>query len=74
MGISEKLEKEANERYNQMHKGFQVGLGKNKGDKPGAGPGGNCICPSCGATVPHSVNEPCNQKKCPKCGTTLTRK
>jgi len=52
---------------------FSQGTGKNQGDKPGAGPGGKCVCPDCGAKVAHTVNTPCNQKKCPKCGTTMTR-
>ena len=49
------------------------GIGKNTGDKPGAGPGGDCICPDCGAKVSHEVNEPCNKIPCPKCGTKMTR-
>lgn len=38
-----------------------------------AGPGGECVCPSCGEKVAHTVGQPCNQMKCPKCGTPLTR-
>lgn len=56
---------------------FQApGYGRNRNpnaDKPGSGPLGNCICPSCGYTAPHSRLSPCNQRKCPKCGATLTR-
>ena len=55
---------------------FAAGRGRNtnpSGDKPGSGPGGNCVCPSCGYTTPHSRLKPCNERKCPKCGTTLTR-
>lgn len=54
-------------------KSLAEGMGKNKGDKPGAGPGGNCICASCGHKEKHLIDEPCNQKKCPKCGTMMTR-
>ena len=43
------------------------------GDKPGSGPGGKCIWPSCSATVSHTIGEPCNKISCPKCGTTMTR-
>jgi len=43
------------------------------GDKPGSGPGGYCICPSCGYKTPHSRLRPCNQRTCPKCGDTLTK-
>ena len=37
------------------------------------GPGGNCMCPSCGHTAPHSPGTPCMSIKCPKCGTAMTR-
>ena len=39
----------------------------------GAGPGGQCVCPSCGYKTLHSPGEPCNQTACPKCGTMMTR-
>ena len=61
-------------RYN--NRGFQSGIGRGRypdGDKPGSGPGGNCVCPSCGYTTSHTRYRPCNTRKCPKCGTTLTR-
>ena len=44
-----------------------------QGDKPGSGPGGNCVCPQCGAKVPHTTAVPCNEIKCPKCGTIMTK-
>jgi len=50
-----------------------IGRGRQDGDKPGSGPSGNCVCPSCGHTVSHSRLTPCNKRKCPKCGTTMTR-
>lgn len=37
------------------------------------GPGGNCVCPSCGKQVPHVRGTPCYQHKCPNCGTQMTR-
>ena len=49
------------------------GRNQSQGDKPGSGPGGNCVCPSCGYTTPHSRLQPCNQRTCPKCGSKLTR-
>ena len=49
------------------------GKGKNDGDKAGAGEGGNCVCPKCGYVKSHVTGQPCNQLKCPKCGTTMTR-
>jgi hypothetical protein len=54
--------------------GRSQGLGRGRMGGPfAAGPGGNCVCPKCGATVPHVVRQPCNQKDCPKCGTKMTR-
>ncbi len=52
------------------------GGGRGRGRKGGpfaAGPGGQCVCPSCGHKVAHVPGQPCNQKACPKCGTTMTR-
>ncbi len=46
------------------------GLG---GGQFAAGPGGNCVCPKCGHKEPHTVGTPCYEKKCPKCGTKMTR-
>jgi len=50
------------------------GGGRMGGTRPGAGPGGECVCPNCGATAPHQVGQPCNQVSCPKCGTRMIRK
>ena len=31
-----------------------------------------CVCPNCGAEVPHrDRGVPCNTKKCPKCGSQM---
>jgi len=49
------------------------GRGRMGGNRPGAGPGGNCICPSCGAKVSHQVGVPCYSVKCPKCGMKMVR-
>jgi len=52
------------------------GGGRGRGRMGGplaAGPGGGCVCPRCGHRVAHAVGQPCNQKACPKCGTTMTR-
>jgi len=38
-----------------------------------AGPEGACRCPACGYEQPHQVGVPCNQTKCPKCGTFMVR-
>ncbi|OPZ36034.1 MAG: hypothetical protein BWY96_02458 [Spirochaetes bacterium ADurb.BinA120] len=39
-----------------------------------AGPGGECVCPDCGATAPHERGIPCTQKQCPRCGSPMTRR
>ena len=56
------------------------GSGRGRGRGPGrmggpraAGPDGDCVCPNCGHKVAHIVGEPCFEKKCKKCGTTMTR-
>lgn len=56
--------------------GKGLGRGKGRGRMGGpsaAGRGGDCVCPSCGATVSHIVGQPCNQINCPKCGTKMKR-
>ena len=51
------------------------GRGGGRGRRGGraAGPGGNCLCPQCGATVPHQRGIPCYEQVCPKCGAAMTR-
>ena len=39
----------------------------------GLGPGKECVCPNCGAKVPHQRGVPCYTLKCPKCGSRMTR-
>jgi NAD-dependent SIR2 family protein deacetylase len=34
---------------------------------------GTCLCPNCGHREPHERGAPCVQKRCPKCGTAMTR-
>jgi hypothetical protein len=38
-----------------------------------AGPTGNCVCPKCGHVEPHERGNPCVERTCPQCGTTMTR-
>lgn len=63
-----------------MGQGAGTGRGKIQGQGKGrmggplaGGLGGNCVCPNCGATIPHMVRQPCNQRNCPTCGTKMTR-
>lgn len=49
------------------------GRGRMGGNRPGAGAGGHCVCPSCGAKVTHQRAVPCYQVNCPECGKPMTR-
>ena len=62
--------------------GKGTGKGKGTGGRQGggrggggfaAGPGGNCVCPSCGNKVSHQQGAPCYDQSCPKCGTNMKR-
>ena len=43
------------------------------GQRQGIGPRGTCICPKCGEKKPHLAGLPCQEEKCPKCGTKMLR-
>ena len=47
--------------------------GRMKGNRAGAGPTGNCVCPRCGEKIPHKQGVPCFNTPCPKCGTWMIR-
>jgi len=47
--------------------------GRMKGYRAGAGPGGSCVCPSCGGKMPHRQGIPCYDLSCPKCGAKMVR-
>jgi len=34
---------------------------------------GTCVCPKCGARVPHEPGLPCQEDRCPECGTKMLR-
>jgi hypothetical protein len=48
------------------------GMGRGMGG-PRQGDGGTdtCVCPSCGAKVPHERGTPCMETTCPKCGAKM---
>ena len=59
-------------------RGLGLGRGRGAGGRGrmggfAAGPSGNCICPKCGYKETHQTGVPCYQKKCPKCGSPMTR-
>jgi len=58
-----------------LGRGMGAGRGGGRGRMGGfaAGPGGVCVCPKCGYKEQHQVGMPCYQKKCPKCGSPMTR-
>lgn len=37
------------------------------------GPGGSCVCPKCGKSVPHERGKPCFKIPCPDCGIFMIR-
>jgi uncharacterized protein len=47
--------------------------GRGGGTKPGSGPGGECVCPSCGYKALHQAGQRCLDISCPKCGTRMVR-
>jgi hypothetical protein len=49
------------------------GLGRMGGNRPGAGTGGNCVCPNCGTKVSHQRGVPCYSLTCPQCGSKMIR-
>jgi predicted Fe-Mo cluster-binding NifX family protein len=64
-------------------RGMGSGGGKGQGQggqRPGrmggslaAGPTGYCVCSQCGQREPHKRGMPCFERKCPKCGSAMTR-
>ena len=51
-----------------------AGRGRGMGRPSAAGPDGTCICPKCGHEETHIRGTPCANKKCPDCGSMMTRK
>ena len=53
--------------------GRGAGLGRGRMQGFVAGLGGICKCPKCGYEEPQVRGQPCMNKKCPKCQSTMTR-
>jgi hypothetical protein len=47
--------------------------GRMGGNRPGAGPTGDCVCPNCGEKTSHQRGKPCYELSCPKCGAKMRR-
>lgn len=45
-----------------------------QGGATGRGPGGTCVCPSCGHEEPHRQGTPCTRIRCQQCGAALVRR
>lgn len=54
-------------------RGLGRGAGRGRMGGSSMGPGGTCVCPSCGAKAGHTAGVPCYEIECPKCGTKMTR-
>jgi len=56
-----------------MGRGMGRSRGRMGGNCPSTGPGGECVCPSCGARISHQAGVPCYSVNCPKCGSRMVR-
>ena len=54
-------------------RGIGAGQGRSRNNRMGAGPGGECLCPKCGKTIPHRQGQPCSKEICLECGANMTR-
>ena len=54
-------------------RGLGLGGGRGRMGGHGIGPGGQCVCPSCGTKVEHQIGVPCYEMSCPKCGKKMVR-
>ncbi len=44
-----------------------------RGITPGIGQSGQCICPNCDLTLPHTAGVPCSTQLCPNCNIRMIR-
>ncbi len=49
------------------------GYGRGRGYQAGLGPEGVCFCPKCGFRKTHVPGVPCQEERCPQCGSVLIR-
>jgi len=56
-----------------MGRGMGLGRRWGSGGPRGLGPIGECVCPGCGARVPHQAGIPCFEQQCPRCGAGMRR-
>ena len=54
-------------------RGLGRGVGRGRMGGQSMGPGGKCVCPSCGTKVEHKIGVPCYDMSCPKCGIKMVR-
>ncbi|MBU8920492.1 MAG: hypothetical protein KOO63_01410 [Bacteroidales bacterium] len=54
-------------------KGLGKGGGRGRNQGGGFGPGGFCVCASCGHKVAHAQGTKCTSLKCPECGKPMVR-
>jgi hypothetical protein len=65
--------RERSRRRGHEHRG-QGRDRRGDGDRDeGLGPEGQCICPKCGRRSRHEPGLPCQEDRCPECGTRLLR-
>jgi len=77
-GIKEVIKMPRGDGTGPMGKGPGTGRGQGRGmggrmGGRAAGPGGFCVCPSCGEKISHQAGIPCFDRSCPKCGTKMVR-
>jgi predicted Fe-Mo cluster-binding NifX family protein len=56
-----------------MGRGMGLGRRWGSGGPRGLGQIGECVCPGCGARVPHQTGIPCFEQQCPRCGAGMRR-
>ncbi len=50
-----------------------VGQRRMRGNRSGADPRGECLCPNCGARISHQAGHPCYNLSYPECEAKMVR-